>query len=149
MGLDIVLAHIRGRSPRRDLFAREISEGAAGLFDSTTWLAFLDGIRRLCVAPADIRQRVLLSMDRQETLIEERIPKNIARPRMGRWNQMVFERRLSAFREAHDVHDRVSALLPARSGIDHSLAQPDVETASHHSHGHSADCSWFDVGTLG
>ena len=149
MGLAPFLANIRGGCARRDLFAREVSEGAARLFDSATRLAILDGVRRVCVAPSDIRQRVLHSMDRQETLIEERLPKNIARPRLGRRNQVVFERRLPAVSEAHDVYGGVSALLSAGFGIDHGVAEPDVEAASHHSHGDSARDRCAGLGILG
>ena len=63
MGLGYFLADVRGRTSGRDLFAREVSEGAARLSDSTTRLAILDGVRGLCVAPTDIRQCVLHSMD--------------------------------------------------------------------------------------
>jgi hypothetical protein len=91
MGLDSLLAGGRGRIAGRDFFAREVSEGAAFVFDSAARVALLG---RVCGAPlaADTPcHDVLATLDSGEALIEECIPQNIARRQPDRRNEMVLE----------------------------------------------------------
>jgi len=53
------LADDCNRDSHCDLFAREVSEGAAVVLDSAVWLAFLGGLRRHCLGSATIRFRIL------------------------------------------------------------------------------------------
>jgi len=77
--LDSRLALNCGRRPRRDFPAREVSEGAAIIFNPEVWVAFLDGLCRARMASAAIRHRLLGTLDGREALIEKCFPKNIAR----------------------------------------------------------------------
>jgi hypothetical protein len=91
VGLDSLLACNRSSNPGRDFFAREVSEGAAFVFDSALWVAFLGGVCGALLAPATHRQFVLGTLDRGEALIEKCIPQNIARWQPNRRNEVVFE----------------------------------------------------------
>ena len=78
MVLDRDLALNCGRAPSRHFLAPEVSEGAAVVFNTSIWLAFLRGLRGTCLASFDIRHRVLRNLDGAEALIEECFPENIS-----------------------------------------------------------------------
>ena len=113
VGLDSVLAFHRGGASGCDFLAREISEGAKIVFDRSARMAILDGVCGSSLASSDIRERISLRMGGKETLIEQRLPQDLARWQ-PRWRyEMVPERRLFARRKAHHVFSRISTLLPA------------------------------------
>jgi hypothetical protein len=79
VGLDSVLARNCSRDSDRDRVAREVSEGAAIVFDCSIWVAFLGGLRGARLASATARQFLLRTLDGEEALIEKCFPENIAR----------------------------------------------------------------------
>jgi hypothetical protein len=78
VGLDSVLARNCSRDSGRDRIAREVSEGAAIVFDCPIWVAFLGGLPGAPVASAGDRQFLLRTLDGEEALIEKCFPKNIS-----------------------------------------------------------------------
>jgi hypothetical protein len=77
--LDSLLARNCGCDPGRDFLACEVSEGAAVIFNSEVWVAFLGGLCRARMASATAREFLLRALDGEEALIEECLPENIAR----------------------------------------------------------------------
>src|SRR5258708_5550524 len=78
-GLDSRLAHKCSRDPGCDLFAREVSEGAAIVLDSAVRVAFLGGVCGARLGAFTIDHFVPHNFDCGEALIEKCIPQNIAR----------------------------------------------------------------------
>jgi hypothetical protein len=78
VGLDFGLAADYRCAPGDHRVAREVSEGAAFVFDSALGLALLGGIRRVHLAAVADRQLVLQAADGGETLIARSVPQNIA-----------------------------------------------------------------------
>jgi hypothetical protein len=91
MGLDSLLASGRGRIAGRDFFAREVSEGAAFVFDSAARVAFLGSVCGTPLAPDTPCYVVLATLDSGEALIEKCIPQNIAHWQPNRRNEVVLE----------------------------------------------------------
>jgi hypothetical protein len=79
VGLDSLLARVCGCVSERDLFAREVSEGAPVVFDCSIWVAFLGGLRGARLVSSGNRRRVLRTLDGEEALIEKCFPENIER----------------------------------------------------------------------
>jgi hypothetical protein len=79
VGLDSRLARNRSRASGRDFPAREVSEGAAIVFDCSICVAFLGGLRGARLASTTARQFLLRTLDGEEALIEKCFPENIAR----------------------------------------------------------------------
>jgi hypothetical protein len=79
VGLDFVLARNCRRDSDRDRVARKVPEGAAIVFNCSSWVAFLGGLRGARLASATARQFLLGTLDGEEALIERCFPENIAR----------------------------------------------------------------------
>lgn len=79
MGLDSLLAGNCSGDSDIDHLAREVSEGAAFLFDSAVWVAFLGGVCRPGLAATLVCRRDAGTLDSGRALIEQCIPQNIGR----------------------------------------------------------------------
>src|SRR5579864_9491092 len=134
MVLDFLLAHVCSGAASCDFLTREVSEGAAFVFNSAVGVAFLGGLCRARVAPAAARcLNSYTVLDHGEALSAKRVPQNIARWQPDRRDEVVFDRGLFACRETRDVRSRVSAVLFARPRIHCGLAKPHVAAAADHS----------------
>ena len=93
VGLDPFLADVYFGTPYRHRVAYQIPEGTAFFLDPALWLALLDSLRGPSLASDFVWDGVPVSLG-GEVLIEQRLPKNIARAYRGRRSQMVPKRRL-------------------------------------------------------
>jgi hypothetical protein len=91
MGLDFVLANDYRRASDCDFFAREVPEGAAVVFDSSIWMAFLGGLCGNSLASTIVLHDLPGGSDGGEALIEKCFPEDIAGAQHSRWNDVVFE----------------------------------------------------------